>query len=112
MYQLTPEDVNQITESEMAFGSTKLLPDFKDIPVEFDAFNGTSKYTKLVSDWFFNGLEEFEPVMNDGFDKDKCIVCLGAHLSSYSPKHEHKTAGVAYMMSFMFKDVKWKAQGK
>lgn len=50
---------------------------------------------------------EFSP--REGIDAEQAYRVLGATLRSFAPKHEHKMAAVAYMMSCWFTAVKkWK----
>lgn len=100
-YKLLRENVADITDVEHAFGTTKLLPAVDDIPQEFIAGN---KYTELSS-CLFRGdkLPNYVVIFNEGFG-DLDIVkdlnrCVHAHLRSFEPKHQHKIAGVGYMIS-------------
>lgn len=102
-YSLTPADLKTITDVDCAFGATKLLPALDDIPAEFKSHSG-NLYTKLADALFFGRkLPECDIQMNPGFED--CVAdlrrCVGAHLASFEPKHEHKIAGVAYMISKM-----------
>lgn len=92
---------------ERAFGGSmdKLLPPWDDIPDDFK--KGSNKWNKLVSRWFFSGLPketEFEP--KDGVDASAAIGHVQAILASFEPKHEHKEAGCAYLLSKWFKDIR------
>jgi hypothetical protein len=62
---------------------------------------------KSFSRWFFSGLPKgtvFVP--HEGIDPAKAMRHLRAILGSFEPKHEHKEAGVAYLMSQWFKEVR------
>lgn len=81
------------------------LPPYGSVPDEFKHGHG-NKWAELVSRWFFRGLPkgtEFIPV--EGIDKDKALRHVKYCLGSWEPKHEHKEAGVAYLMSLWFKEV-------
>lgn len=96
-YEVTPENIASITDAELAFGTTRLLPSEADIPKEF--WDGNI-YTKLASAIFYNtplpnGVVSF----HDGFDKDAVVKAVRAHLASFGPEHNHKIAGVGYMMA-------------
>ena len=99
---MKPQDVD---EAELAFpGDTaRLLPPWKDIPEEFKRHNGTV-WNKLVGDWFFCGLSEVKLVPKDGIDQKKAMRHLQTIMRSWEPKHEHKEAGVAYLLSQWFED--------
>lgn len=99
-YTITPESLASITAPEMVFGTTKLLPPAETIPEQFNS--GANIYVQLVSAIFYGtplpkGEIEFHP----GFEQEQVVRCVRAHLTSCEPKHEHKMAGVAYMLSLM-----------
>lgn len=97
VYQLTPEQIGSITDPEWAFSTERLLPSWDDIPEEFKDGN---LYTK-VAEAIFHG----EPIpdcgieMKEGVEPEKLNRCIRAHLKSFGPKHEHKIAGVGYMIA-------------
>lgn len=97
-----------VTAPELAFGGDmqKLLPPLADIPVEFkDRGNGT-KWNAIQRKWFFEGLPagtRFVP--KEGVDEQAALRHLGAIQRSWAPKHEHKEAGVSWLMSLWFTDI-------
>jgi hypothetical protein len=96
-YQLTIDQVNSITDAECAFATLRLLPAWEDIPEEFKRRN---IYTALVEALMFGGnLPDCEIELMDGLSPEKLNRCTMAHLQSWGVKHEHKVAGVAYMIS-------------
>lgn len=102
-YVLTRESLNSITDAEMAFGTMKLLPPFEMIP---DEFHNGNIYTEIL-DCMFAGvkLPDGEIVFRKGFDDadaPKALHrCVHAHLISFEPKHEHKIAGLGYIISLV-----------
>jgi len=103
----------EVTKLDIAFGgkAMELLPPDNDIPDEFNQWH--NKWGDVVSKWFFNGLPkdtEFVPV--DGIDTAQALAHIQAILGSFEPKHEHKMAGCAYLMSLWFKDVKFPKPAK
>ena len=102
---ITQEQLNTITDVDVAFSTTKLLPEMKNIPEEFK-HNGT-KWNKLFSTWFFSGLKELKVTPKKGIDSNSAIKCIKAHMGSFAPSHQHKEAGVAFMMSQLFEDAEW-----
>lgn len=99
-YTITPDMLSATTDLEIAFGTTRLLPKIEDIPDEFKASN---TYTKLVESLFFTGKPTdgnvaFIPPFDDA-SAIHLARTVNAHLRSFEPKHEHKIAGVAYMIS-------------
>lgn len=96
-YTITPEDMSSISDLDMAFSTERLLPAWEDIPADFR--NG-NLYTRLAESIFY-GLEL--PVckieMKEGFAPLALNRAVRAHLQSFGPKHEHKIAGVGYMIA-------------
>lgn len=97
-YTLTPDQIASVTDVEFVFSTQRLLPKWEDIPEEFKAGN---EYTALVEAIFYNrlrpGMGEIE--LNPGVEPEALNRCIRAHLSSFGPKHEHKIAGVGYMLA-------------
>lgn len=104
--------VPEISLVEAAFPANALdwMPSMEDIPDEFKDMNGGTEWNRIVRSWFFNGLPadvEFYPA--EGVDPEKAFRALEATLGSFAPKHEHKEAATAYMLSCWFTKVeKWK----
>lgn len=100
-FNLTRESLNTITDVEIAFGTTKLLPSYDAVPEEFKRGND---YTKLLEHLFFGpSVPKGEIVFRDGFKDVEAPALLHrvvmAHLRSFEPKHEHKIAGLGYLIS-------------
>ncbi len=88
---------------------SKLLPAYNDIPEEFR--RGRTKWNRLFSDWFFGGLEKLELIPHEGIDKNRALIHIRAVMGSFEPKHEHKEAGVSYLLSQWFTDAStWKVK--
>ncbi|RQV01610.1 hypothetical protein DF039_36975 [Burkholderia cenocepacia] len=90
-----------INDAEMAFSTERLLPDWSDVPAEFR--NG-NVYTRIAEAIFYGTkLPDGEVTFRDGFRDDEAASdlqrCVRAHLQSFGPKHEHKIAGVGYMIA-------------
>lgn len=95
-YGLTQEQLESITDVELAFSTDRLLPSWDDIPQEFKDGNA---YTKLVDALFADvPLPEGNIEMKPGFTPEALNKTVRAHLQSFGPKHEHKIAGVAFMI--------------
>ncbi len=98
-----PQEVSGL---DVVFGGDieKLLPPRGDIPQEFYA--GRTDWCKFVSRWFFKGLPDGTAFRcKEGVDGNTALRHLRAIMCSFEPKHEHKTGGVAWMMSLWFEDV-------
>lgn len=96
-YNVSLEDMASISDVELAFSTERLLPAWEDIPVEFQRGN---RYTELAEAMFCGrALPSCEIEMKDGFDPQALNRAVRAHLQSFGPKHEHKIAGVGYMIA-------------
>lgn len=96
-FKISAEDVASVTDAELAFGTIRLLPKEEDIPKQF--WDGNF-YTKLASAIFYNTeLPSGRIVFNEGFNKDSIVKAVRAHLRSFEPHHEHKIAGVGYLIA-------------
>jgi hypothetical protein len=94
---IKPADTDML---DLAFGRIDgLLPAMKDIPEEF--FHARGVWCKWQEDWFYSGLKRY-PIPKDGIDIKRAMAHLKAIQSSWSPQHEHKQAGVAYLASLWF----------
>lgn len=99
-----------VTDAELAFGGRdmkKLLPDWSEIPEEFRA--GHTKWNRLFGMIFFRGEAPGTFAGFEGIDPRKAGRHLLAVMKSREPKHEHKEAGCAYLMSLWFGD--WDPKG-
>lgn len=76
----------------------RLLPAMWEIPEEFR--NGQSEWCNIVSQLFFCGGQL--PSTKDGIDPTQARNHIVEVLRSWAPKHEHKEAGVAYLMSLWY----------
>lgn len=88
-----------LTAVEVAFPATvvgRLLPLWDDIPQEFK--NDKLDWCGFVNRWFACGCF-FVPKVKKGFDNNEVWKHLKACMCSFEPSHEHKVAGVAYLMS-------------
>lgn len=99
--QITSTQIRAISDLELAFGTTKLLPEWDAIPIEFKRVQ--NPYQVLLHSLFYHQpIPRGQIALNPGFDDiDMAAVnkCIRAHLQSYAPKHEHKMAGTAFLLS-------------
>lgn len=98
-----------VTEVDLAFGGDrkKLLPEWSEIPKEFK--DGDTKWNKQFNMIFFGGRAPGTVTGVEGIDPQKAGRHLRAVMKSWEPKHEHKEAGCAYLMSLWFGD--WDPEG-
>lgn len=96
----------EVKDEEIALGGNmaKLLPKYADLPEDFK--RDRTPFNKLVREWFFRGLNKSLLTPKPGIDKDKALRHLKAIMCSWEPKHEHKEAGVSYLMSLWFEQPK------
>lgn len=101
--------IKEKSQVEMAFPTRvdDMMPEYKDIPKEFKDQNVRGKWNKVVSDWFFKGLKNAKWKPNPGVDTEKALRHIGYILGSWEPKHEHKEAGVAFLLNEWFEDVEY-----
>jgi hypothetical protein len=101
---MLPKDVNDVT---FAFPANvdEYLPKMEDIPQEYCSRNSKSKWVPLFNILFYGGeTDKMWITSKEGIDAGKAgrhIMCI---MKSYQPKHEHKLAGVLYLMDMWFED--------
>ena len=96
--------IKEVGDLDLAFptGVQHLMPRMSDIPKEFH--DGKTPWNKLVGQWFFLGLSKLELVPREGVDANKALRHIRAIMGSFEPKHEHKEAACAYLLSQWFED--------
>ena len=99
------EKPQEVQDVEIAFGGDipDLLPDHEDIPPEFS--DNHNPWVLLTSKWFFSGLGKAFWSTRTGVDQETAIRHVRAVLASFAPSHQHKEAGVAYLLHRWFKGV-------
>lgn len=99
-YIITQADIDSITKAEAVWGTTRLLPLENQIPKEFWKCN---TYTEIADAMFVGDTPSIESIkVKPGFNEENIESfkqCFQAHLRSFQPQHEHKIAGLAYMIS-------------
>jgi len=101
--------IPDVTRVDIAFGNISHMPRYGEVPEEFK--NRGNAFVDAVSTWFFSGASRdgdalvigknrFEP--KDGVNADKALAAIRAVLGSFEPKHEHKEAACAFMLSEWF----------
>jgi hypothetical protein len=98
-------EVMDVSKMGFAGNVEKLMPKFEDIPEQFKR-NG-NKWVDLVSHWFYKGLKGATFSPKEGIDQQLALKHVAAIMRSWEPKHEHKEAACAYLMSEFFNDVKY-----
>jgi hypothetical protein len=107
-----PQVVDDVT---IAFPAhvRELMPSREDCDAALDAMPDKGrKWRELQQRWFFQGLQGAKFKAADGINTDEALRHLSVLQGSFEPKHEHKEAAVAYLMSRWFKDVKVPASAR
>jgi hypothetical protein len=89
-------NVHEFDDMDAAFGAQiQHYPPMHSIP-EVDR-----KYSKIVSSLFFKGgnLSDHGLQFKPDIDQQKATKAIRAFMHSFAPKHEHKTATVAWALS-------------
>lgn len=95
----------EVSDLDVTFGgrSEELLPPIDVIPSEF--WEGSTKWNKLASDIFYGRELKGELQEKVGIDVHFAARHIRAVLASFQPKHEHKMAGCAFLLSQFYKEV-------
>ncbi len=92
----------------VAFGAPgtvfDLMPRWESIPEAFQ--RGWTPWNDLASQWFCNGLRGWPRNPKPGIDHRAALAHLSTILASFEPKHEHKIAAVAYLLSLWYEPTK------
>jgi len=95
-----------VTGLDVAFGPKDIkeyLPEYEKVPEKFK--EGQTPQNKLFSKWFFAGLPNGDMlVAKPGISKREALAHIKVGMSSFEPKHEHKEAGCAYLLSEWFEE--------
>lgn len=98
--------MSEVTKVDMVFGSIKWLPKMEEIPEEFKRHDGTI-WNRLFNRLFAGVLraEDLQFGIKDGVTQEQASEQWSkfcATMTSFAPKHEHKEAGCAYLLSQVF----------
>lgn len=101
--------IPELTVADVALGSIKHMPKYETLPEDFKHLSNV--FCKAVSDWFFDGAKKVpngiilggkQFTAKPGVDAPKALAAIRAVLGSFEPKHEHKEAACAFMLSEWF----------
>ena len=99
---VSTQQLPKVRDVDLAFGSTVWLPVPEVIPKEFWHEN---QYSRFMDGWFFDGLTEKSLkniILSDSLSSEEAgerVKQIMAILESWAPKHEHKIAGCAFLLS-------------
>lgn len=97
-------EIFEVTDADIAFPTAEHIPKENEIPKEF--WDGKTKWNAFFSKWFYKGAHASELVPKEGVNKNKAIRAIMSIMGSWGPKHEHKEAAVAFLLSEWFADIK------
>ena len=88
---------------ELAFPTSVdgFLPNWAEIPEQFKGHRGTPQ-NRLFSAMFFYGVDMSKFKEKPGIDRAAALNHIRYVSGSFEPKHEHKEAGVAWLLSQWF----------
>lgn len=92
-----------VTGADLAFGKADHLPPYSTIPERFKDWH--EPHADFIGDWFFKGRTPEDMARlkaRPGVDRDAALLAIKAALASWEPKHEHKTAGCAFLLHEWF----------
>src|SRR6185437_15064291 len=102
--------IPELSQADVAFGNIKHMPRYETLPPDFKRHNGND-FVRAISTWFFKGakgtpdgliIDGMKFTTKAGVDRAKALGAIKAVLGSFEPKHEHKEAACAYMLSEWF----------
>ena len=95
-----------ITDALLAFpGDVRhLMPPHHTVPAEFTNMNAVTEWNRFVSHWLFTGnpLKVWDLHLHPEIDGGQAFRHLTAISRSFQPKHEHKEAALAWLLSRWF----------
>lgn len=92
-----------IRDVDVAFGSINHMPRYETIPSDFKQRG--NPYCEFISDWFFGGRNADDMARlkeREGTDRAMALRAIRAIMKSWAPRHEHKVAACAYLLSEWF----------
>lgn len=81
-----------------------LMPEYTIIPAEFCNINHTTEWNQFIFHWLMRGnpFDAWDLHIRPGVDGQLAIRHLATIGRSYQPKHEHKEAAMAWLLSRWF----------
>jgi hypothetical protein len=97
----------EVTDLDMAFcvRAGALMPPRGDLPKCYYAFPGGRDSVRFASMWFFKGFQKADFTPREGVDTRLALRHIKACIGSFELKHEHKMAGVAFLLDQFFEKV-------
>jgi hypothetical protein len=97
----------EVSDLDVAFchKAEQLLPPMKALPKCYHGWPNKRPSIKFVERWFYSGVEDPKFHPRKGVDTKKALRHIKACLGSFELKHEHKTAGVAFLVDQFFERI-------
>lgn len=94
-----------VTYLDMAVGGIDgIMPAMCDIPEEYP---NARKWQEMFSDFFYLGASNLVFIPKEEIDPALAWRHVRTIMGSYTPKHEHKVAACAYLLSLWFEDIQY-----
>jgi len=96
-------EIPEVSDAELSFPSNanRLLPAWDDLPEEYrKGWTGAAPGCDMSEGLFFNGGKL--PSTKEGVDATKASRVIQACLGSFDLSHEHKIAGVGFLLNEWF----------
>lgn len=102
MENITRITVPDLCRADVAFGNADHLPAKEIIPEAY--WNDRHPASHACQMLFFKGgkLSDYGYQPREGVNLGKATMAIGAILSSFAPKHEHKIAGCGFLLDQWF----------
>lgn len=111
-------EIKEVSDVTLAFPANVirdgLLPAWDDIPERFKTLDRDGWIDLFVALFYEGGKAGHDLWLhpNPGVDGAKAFRQIRACLGSYEPRHEHKTAGVTFMLSEWFESYDWQSHDR
>jgi hypothetical protein len=94
--------IKKLSSTERAFPTSVegMIPPYREI----GQYPRKRELEGLVDRWFFLGLKNLKTTPREGVNEAEALAHIKYVLSSWEPKHEHKTAGVAFLINEWFEE--------
>jgi hypothetical protein len=104
-----PYDPVEVTELQLAFpaDAPERMPAWDDLPSEWKDRNSDAWQFCLVNDLLHRGLDDVALVPAEGIDPERAWRHLLSITGSFAPRHEHKVAACAFLISRWFVGAAW-----
>lgn len=105
--------IREVTGAQLVFSTSVegFIPPYEQLPQEFKSYGSKNVCweIRLFTDWFYRGVKYLVLVPREGVDKEKALRHVRYVMGSWEPKHEHKTAGVAFLLREWFSSGTWES---